>query len=146
MSLRCANCGTALNHDLDAQLVEPCSCLGMTMNDYQAAAAQTAIYPGRLKVEGVLYCALGVSGEAGEVAGRVKKILRDDKIDPSRPSSLVPEDKRTAIKRQLGDVLWYISQLAEELGVPLETIAQENLAKLAPRQERNVLSGQGDGR
>ena len=85
------------------------------------------------------YPALGLCGEAGEVAEKVKKTLRDD-------GGVLSDDRRDALSRELGDVLWYLSQLATEAGLDLEEIASENLAKLFSRQERGVLRGSGDDR
>lgn len=110
----------------------------MQMNEYQILSAGTAIYPGKGSTTGLLYVGLGL-GEAGEVQGKIKKILRDD-------AGEITEEKRQAIARELGDVLWYASQICEELGLRLGDIARMNLAKLADRQERGVLTGSGDER
>ena len=85
------------------------------------------------------YPALGLCGEAGEVAEKVKKTLRDD-------GGVLSDERREALSRELGDVLWYLSQLATEAGLDLEEIAAENLDKLLSRQERGVLRGSGDER
>ena len=85
------------------------------------------------------YPALGLSGEAGEVAEHAKKAIRDD-------GGQVTEERRAAMAKELGDVLWYVAQLASELGLKLEDIAQANLDKLLSRQQRGVLSGSGDDR
>ena len=110
----------------------------LTFDQYQDRTAETAIYPGQGEIGGILYTALGL-GEAGEVQNKVKKILRDDggKVTPER---------RDAIAQELGGNLWYISQLAAELGLSLADIAQQNLDILASRQERGVLKGSGDER
>lgn len=112
----------------------------MNLSDYQQEAATTAIYPemGTGSVTALAYCALGL-GEAGELQGKVKKILRDD-------CSVVSTEKREAIAAELGDVLWYVAMLASELGYSLDGIAEANLAKLASRQERNKIGGSGDNR
>ena len=103
----------------------------MNMQYYQKEAARTAIY----KTEhAVLYPALGLAGEAGEVADKVKKILRDDKFD------------RDAIAKEIGDVLWYIAALCRDLNVDMAEVAHQNLAKLRDRQERGKLQGSGDNR
>jgi len=104
----------------------------MTFNEYQEFAKTTAIYPEQYKV---VYPALGLAGEAGEVTEKVKKMLRD---------GTVPDKKEIA--KELGDVLWYISALAGDFGISLEEIAQMNYEKLKSRQERNVISGSGDNR
>lgn len=106
------------------------------MNDYQAHAKSTAIYP---KEIGLFYAALGLTGEAGEVADVIKKLYRDDN------GSLTPERKQTLMK-EIGDVLWYTATLATELGLDLETIAQANVGKLASRKQRNALNGDGNDR
>ena len=108
----------------------------MDINAYQAAAKETAIYP---KDTGILYTTLGLNGEAGEVADKVKKIIRDhggERDDASRES----------IMMELGDVLWYIANLATELGYSLRDIAGTNIQKLQDRQQRNKLHGSGDSR
>lgn len=108
----------------------------MTLNQYQEQSKATAIYP---KEQGLAYVSLGLSAEAGEVANKVKKIIRDDN------SQLTP-DKAEAISQELGDVLWYVAQLATELGVNLDDVAQGNLDKLLSRKERGQLQGSGDTR
>jgi NTP pyrophosphatase (non-canonical NTP hydrolase) len=108
----------------------------MQLDAYQQAARKTAIYDERHKV---IYPALGLASEAGEVAGKVKKALRD------HAGAFDPEQIE-ALKDELGDVLWYVAVLAADLGLSLETIAADNLAKLASRQERGALGGAGDRR
>lgn len=103
----------------------------MNMEYYQKEAARTAIYKPE---HSVLYPALGLAGEAGEVADKVKKILRDDKFD------------RDAIAKEIGDVLWYIAALCRDLNVDMAQVAHDNLAKLRDRQERGKLQGSGDNR
>jgi NTP pyrophosphatase (non-canonical NTP hydrolase) len=104
--------------------------------EYQHASRQTAKYP---RQAWLAYPALGLAGEAGEVAEHAKKAIRDD-------AGQISDARRTAMARELGDVLWYASQLASELGLELEQIARENLDKLLSRQRRGVLSGSGDDR
>lgn len=106
----------------------------MEFFEYQKRAASTAIYDNKFSV---LYPALGLAGEAGEVADKVKKIIRDNK-------SLVEEKKELA--KELGDVLWYINALARDIGYSLEVIAEMNLEKLESRKERGTLQGNGDNR
>lgn len=108
----------------------------MELNTYQAKAAETAIYPPGYSV---IYPALGLVGEAGEVAEKVKKVLRD------KNGEFTPEDV-TAIAKELGDVTWYIAALARDLGLTLNDIAQTNLDKLASRKNRGALQGSGDNR
>lgn len=106
----------------------------MNFNDYQYQASKTAIY----KHE-IIYPALGLANEAGEVLGKIKKVLRDDDGD------FTPE-KREEIGKEIGDVLWYISALARDLNLSLDAIAQQNLDKLNSRLSRGVLGGSGDNR
>ena len=109
----------------------------MEFSEYQQLSRRTATYP--RAGDDMTYPALGLCGEAGEVAEKVKKTLRDD-------GGVLSDDRRDALSRELGDVLWYLSQLATEAGLDLEEIASENLAKLFSRQERGVLRGSGDDR
>ena len=102
----------------------------MTFDEYQEFARSTVIYPEDVKV---VYPTLGLCGEAGEVAEKIKKHMRDGR-------SLV------GVGLELGDVLWYISALADDLGTTLEEIAQANVDKLASRMERGKLGGSGDER
>jgi len=110
----------------------------ITMNDYQAGTGTTAMYPGKGTTIGLMYAALGL-GEAGEVQGKVKKILRDS-------DGIVTDEARVKIMAELGDLLWYIGQMCSELGVSLAEVAQGNLEKLADRKIRNVIQGNGDSR
>ncbi len=131
----------------------------MRFNEYQERTASTAIYPNKVKFVneiaylennnysnaaeilrnvGTYYCGLGL-GEAGEVQGKIKKILRDS-------GGVITEETKQKLKEELGDILWYISQLATELGLNLSDIALENLAKLQSRKERGQLKGSGDER
>jgi NTP pyrophosphatase (non-canonical NTP hydrolase) len=109
----------------------------MDFSEYQSLSRRTATYP-RAGAD-MTYPALGLCGEAGEVAEKVKKTLRDD-------GGVLGDERREALSRELGDVLWYLSQLATEAGLDLEEIAAENLEKLFSRQERGVLRGSGDDR
>jgi NTP pyrophosphatase (non-canonical NTP hydrolase) len=108
----------------------------MELSDYQRLSRRTAEYP---REAWLAYPALGLAGEAGEVAEHAKKAIRDD-------GGEVGEERRAAMGKELGDVLWYVAQLASELGLELEEIAQGNLDKLLSRQRRGVLSGSGDER
>ena len=109
----------------------------MTAELYQYQATQTAIFP---KEKALEYLALGLTSEAGEVAGKVKKLIRDGEDVEGF------EMKKIAIASEVGDVLWYCAMMAKEVGVPLNTIMQENLEKLHSRKERGTLSGSGDER
>jgi len=103
----------------------------ITPDLYENLASQTAIFP---KEKALEYLALGLTSEAGEVAGKVKKLIRDGKGD------------KKAIASEIGDVLWYCAMLAKETDVPLNEIMKENLRKLHSRKERGTLSGSGDER
>jgi NTP pyrophosphatase (non-canonical NTP hydrolase) len=109
----------------------------MTAELYQYQATQTAIFP---KEKALEYLALGLTSEAGEVAGKVKKLIRDGEDVEGF------ELKKIAIASEVGDVLWYCAMMAKEVGVPLNTIMKENLEKLHSRKERGTLSGSGDDR
>ena len=109
----------------------------MDLSEYQSLSRRTATYPHA--GEDITYPALGLCGEAGEVAEKVKKTIRDD-------GGVLSDERREALSRELGDVLWYLAQLATEAGLELDAIAAENLDKLFSRQERGVLSGSGDER
>jgi len=109
----------------------------MNFDEYQKLSRRTAIYPNKGK--DFIYPTLGLVGEAGEVAEKVKKILRDN-------DGIVDGERRAALTKELGDVLWYLSQLATELDVSLNDIASQNIRKLASREERGMLSGSGDDR
>jgi NTP pyrophosphatase (non-canonical NTP hydrolase) len=108
----------------------------MELSEYQRLSRRTAEYP---REAWLTYPALGLAGEAGEVAEHAKKVIRDD-------GGEVTDERRTAMTKELGDVLWYVAQLASELDLQLEEIAQVNLEKLLSRQQRGVLSGSGDER
>ena len=118
----------------------------LTFNNYQLHAHETADYPsgfvGDFNVANAtewLYPALGLSEEAGEVAGKFAKAVRDcnGKIDDTR---------KEEIKKELGDTLWFVSEIATCLDIPLEEVAQKNLEKLASRKARGVIHGSGDNR
>lgn len=108
----------------------------MTVNEYQAAALTTAVYP---EDKRIIYPALGMCGEAGEVADKVKKVIRDNNqsFDTAR---------KIEIAKEVGDVLWYCATMAHDLGFTLESIAQMNISKLQSRKERGMIGGSGDNR
>jgi NTP pyrophosphatase (non-canonical NTP hydrolase) len=108
----------------------------MDLSEYQRQSRRTAEYP---REAWLAYPALGLAGEAGEVAEHAKKAIRDD-------GGKVTDERRAKMAKELGDVLWYVAQLASELGLDLDQIAQGNLEKLLSRQSRGVLSGSGDDR
>lgn len=109
----------------------------MNFNDYQQKSRATAQYPAI--GHPVIYPTLGLVNEAGEVAGKIKKVFRDKQ-------GVIGETERQALKAELGDVLWYIAQVATELDLPLDEIAEANLAKLLDRQARGKIQGDGDNR
>ena len=109
----------------------------MDLADYQARSRVTAVYPDA--GENLLYPTLGLCGEAGEVAEKVKKMVRDD-------AGVLSAERRDALSKELGDVLWYVAQIATEADLDLGEIAGSNLEKLLSRQRRSVLQGSGDDR
>ena len=108
----------------------------MTFEEYQKEAQKTALYPEAYRL---VSPALGLAGDAGELANEVKQVLRDH-------GGRLSEEAREAILAELGDVLWYVAQVATDLGESLEAVAQANLAKLRSRKERGRLGGDGDDR
>lgn len=108
----------------------------MTFNQYQLLAGTTAIYP---REAALIYPTLGLVGEAGEVAEKVKKLLRDAKGE-------ITLEFKENLKKELGDVLWYLSAVCTDLELTLEDVAEANYQKLQDRQDRNVLHGSGDNR
>jgi len=108
----------------------------MDLSEYQRLSRRTAEYP---REAWLAYPALGLAGEAGEVAEHAKKAIRDD-------GGAVGVERKAAMAKELGDVLWYVAQIATELDLDLNAIAEENLEKLLSRQQRGMLSGSGDDR
>jgi NTP pyrophosphatase (non-canonical NTP hydrolase) len=104
---------------------------------YQAAARETAQYPDMGR--NVFYPTLGLAGEAGEVAEKVKKLIRDD-------NGRLTSDRRSALKKELGDVLWYVAALCSELELDMGEVAEQNIAKLRDRRNRDAIQGDGDNR
>jgi len=109
----------------------------MNLNEYQEQAYATATYP---ESANLMYPILGLASEAGEVAGKMAKLLRGD------TRSIDKMVVRESLIAELGDCLWMIAAAAEDMGVSLEFVAQENLKKLASRQARGVIKGDGDNR
>lgn len=108
----------------------------MQMNYYQDCALATAVYPSEF---GLGYTALGLAGEAGEVANKIKKVFRDD-------NGVLTEERRQQIKQELGGVMWYLAALSKECDLSLDEIADWNIKELRSRQSRGVLKGSGDNR
>lgn len=118
----------------------------LTFDEYQALARTTAVYPRMAVLKpdvasdfNLAYPALGLTGEAGEVADKVKKLIRD-------ANGTVSDEARDSLAKELGDVLWYVSALASELGLQLSDVAQANYDKLRARQQAGKLGGSGDNR
>lgn len=109
----------------------------MNFNEYKKLSQRTALY--KNKGHNFVYPTLGLAGETGEVAEKVKKILRDK-------NGVVDEATKDSLKKELGDVLWYLAQLATEFGLSLDDIADANLKKLMSRLERGKIGGDGDER
>lgn len=106
----------------------------MSLNDYQTKAMSTAVYNMPL-----IYPALKLNGEAGEVAEKVGKVIRDN-------DGVFTNEKKAELAKEIGDVMWYCAALARDIGYTLEDIAEMNLNKLASRMERGVIQGSGDNR
>ncbi|TSC52568.1 MAG: MazG family pyrophosphatase [Parcubacteria group bacterium LiPW_41] len=109
----------------------------MTFKEYQEFVDSVAIYPN--VGHNFVYPTLGLVGEAGEIAEKVKKIFRDN-------GGVVEDEKKEEIKKELGDVLWYIARVGAEFGFTVEDIAELNKKKLLSRRERGTLHGDGDNR
>lgn len=110
----------------------------MQLNEYQLYAQKTAIFP-TIGGSRFVYPALGLAGESGEVLEKIKKLFRDY-------GGVISEEYRVLLKKELGDVLWYVAVLSLEVGLTLEEVAQDNIDKLADRQRRGVIGGSGDMR
>lgn len=113
----------------------------MKLDKYQKQAAEFDLFETSvdLKSPGFLEKVLGIAGEAGEVTDKVKKIIRDK-------GGYASEEDRMEIAKELGDVLWYVANIARYLDVSLSDIADGNIAKLSSRKKRNKLHGEGDNR
>ena len=109
----------------------------MDFSDYQTKSRKTAKYPSI--GHGVIYPTLGLTNEAGEVAGKIKKIFRDK-------GGVINGEDRQALKSELGDVLWYLAQVCTELEISLDEVAEYNIEKLYSRLDRGKIGGEGDNR
>jgi len=109
----------------------------MDFEEYKKKAWETAIYPDKGK--NICYPALGLGGESGEVLEKIKKIIRDNNGE-------IDETRKEELKKEMGDVLWYLSALTNELNLNFNEVAEENLSKLDSRKKRNQLHGSGDNR
>jgi NTP pyrophosphatase (non-canonical NTP hydrolase) len=112
--------------------------MATALDEYQVATRETAIYPA-INGMGYMYPLLGLSGEVGEVMNKVKKIFRDD-------AGVLTDERRLAIRDELGDVLWYLARTADEFGFTLSEIGDSNLTRLQDRKKRDLLNGSGDNR
>jgi len=113
-----------------------------TLDQYQARTADQAIYPSAGEAGSPMslaYLGLGLTGESGEVADKIKKVIRDD-------AGIFSEEKRQAILLELGDALWYLTRLADEFGCPMQTVLEMNLEKIDSRRLRGTQGGSGDDR
>ena len=108
----------------------------MNIDDYQMFASTTAKYP---KESGLVYTVLGMASEAGEVAGKLKKAIRDE-------GGVISPERKAVLLAELGDVLWYVAMVATELETDLSDVAVMNLDKLGDRDTRGVIGGDGDTR
>lgn len=113
----------------------------MKMNEYQDFTMNTALYPGAGEgtMDAISYTTLGLVGEAGEIANKVKKIIRDS-------GGVVTDEIKGILAGEIGDVLWYTARLAAEIDYPLDNVAEANIAKLLDRRARGVVTGSGDNR
>lgn len=117
----------------------------MDLNDYQNRALESSLFSAKFapKVRGFdfwrCYCGLGLAGEAGEYANKLKKVYRDN-------NGIVTEDKRRALMKELGGALWYIAAAADSIGYTLDEVACTNLETLQERLEKGTLQGDGDDR
>lgn len=108
----------------------------MTFNEYKSEAIRTAIYPQNYKI---IYPALGMCGECGEVVEKIKKVIRDNQ-------GIFDTDKTKEIEKELGDVLWYIANICNDLNIDFDNVAQNNINKVNARLQNNTLHGKGDNR
>ena len=130
----------------------PCTgCLGILektpfieFNEYQEAAFETATYP--FVGNNIVYPAMGLAGEAGEVCDKIKKHWRNYNVAVQSLEYCLTEDQIDEIILELGDVLWYIAAICTELGLNLGDVSEKNLEKLQDRRDRNVIKGEGDNR
>lgn len=109
----------------------------MNLEEYQKKSRKTALYPD--VGNNYIYPVIGLAGETGEVSEKIKKVIRDK-------NGIIDNETKESIEKELGDVLWYISQLATELDLSLSDIAEKNIEKLYSRMDRGMLHGNGDNR
>jgi NTP pyrophosphatase (non-canonical NTP hydrolase) len=109
----------------------------MDFEEYQEKSRKTAKYPNI--GSNFVYPTLGLAGESGEVAEKIKKVIRDK-------GGVVDDETKILIQKELGDVLWYVAQIATELDLSLDVVAEKNIEKLYDRMERDKIGGSGDNR
>jgi NTP pyrophosphatase (non-canonical NTP hydrolase) len=112
--------------------------VSITFDEYQKQALTTALSSDN-EVLDLAHWSLGIAGEGGEIAEKVKKYIRDNK-------ATISDEQKKELAKEIGDVLWYLAVLANTLGVSFDEVAKMNLAKLASRKERGMLTGSGDNR
>lgn len=110
----------------------------MELNEYQKKALETAVYSDKYRI---IYPALGLGDEVGEVLGKVKKWLRGDDGE-----GIMSDERKEALKLEIGDVLWYLAVLSRDLDISLDDVAKTNIEKLRSRKERDLIKGNGDYR
>jgi hypothetical protein len=120
----------------------------MNDDEYIEMTDETASYPdaGRGTVLSLAYLGLGIAGEGGEVADKIKKIMRDLTVDPETPLASLPEAVKLGILKELGDVEWYQARILKELGYTHDEMREANADKLLDRMTRNMIGGSGDER
>ena len=111
----------------------------MDFNEYQKLSSRTATFEGKVGEYKLMYLCLGLAGESGEVIEKIKHVIRDQE-------GVMTPEKREGIKKELGDVLWYLSQLARTCDLPFDEVARANIEKLADRHARGVIRSEGDSR
>lgn len=111
----------------------------MEFAEYQKKASTTATFTGKQEEHQLMYLTLGVCGEAGEIAEKIKKMIRNDE-------GVLTDETRALLKLEIGDVLWYLSQLSRVLGFTLDDAAQANITKIMDRRARGVIKSSGDTR
>lgn len=110
----------------------------LSFNNYQKQSGKTAIYK-ELPIDFILYLMTGLTGEVGEIAEKIKKMYRDKQ-------GMMDEGLKELLKKEIGDVLWYLTQLGSEMGISLESAAKSNLDKILSRKKRKRIRGDGDVR
>lgn len=115
--------------------------MSLSFNTYQKFTNETAVYTGHgsATIQALSYVGLGLAGESGEVCEKLKKTIRDN-------NGIISDEIKSSLIKELGDVLWYIARLCEELQVNMQDVVETNVAKLLARKEQNKIHGNGDNR